>query len=498
MWLIVTQGNPIEKLKARWLTIFLENWYNAQEIKQLVVKHTKDLKGAKLNPDHLTLLTKALAQSRHTSFQERDLLIKSNLSINTLNENLKSSLPSISSKIKQQISDLINEKKFSEALVYAENIPNECDGEKDFLLGKIYQNSGEFKKSEKNYKAANKKGNIDSLNNLAVLYYDHEKYKLAKKYYLEAINNGDIYSLNNLANLYHDHKKYELAEKYYLEAIKIRDNNAHNNLAILYKDQKKYELAEKYYLESIKNGVIEALNNLAVLYHDQKKNELAEKYYLEAIKKGVSDALNNLANLNQDQKKYELAEKYYLEAIEKGHINSLNNLAILYHYLKKYELAEKYYLEAIEKGNIKALYNLTSYYYFSINKSKAIEFYKKIDVKDILEKKLNIVIQLWIGELDGIHKKVFELGREKDGIDNTFIKHLLIHYQNNLTWQLFNDPKIGEQLKNKFKPLFYATSILVDDEKSKLNHLKIPPEIKETVDDILKNIEDLQKQYYPE
>ena len=33
MWLIMTQGNPDQKRKAKWLSIFLENWYNVANLK---------------------------------------------------------------------------------------------------------------------------------------------------------------------------------------------------------------------------------------------------------------------------------------------------------------------------------------------------------------------------------------------------------------------------------------------------------------------------------
>ena len=39
MWLIMTQGNPDQKRKARWLSIFLENWYDPAELKTLTQKH---------------------------------------------------------------------------------------------------------------------------------------------------------------------------------------------------------------------------------------------------------------------------------------------------------------------------------------------------------------------------------------------------------------------------------------------------------------------------
>jgi energy-coupling factor transporter ATP-binding protein EcfA2 len=43
MWLIVTQGNPNQKRKARYLTIFLETWYDADEIRAMVKTHLQNL-----------------------------------------------------------------------------------------------------------------------------------------------------------------------------------------------------------------------------------------------------------------------------------------------------------------------------------------------------------------------------------------------------------------------------------------------------------------------
>jgi GTPase SAR1 family protein len=43
MWLIMTQGNPEQKRKAKWLSIFLESWYDPSELKTLAQKHMDDL-----------------------------------------------------------------------------------------------------------------------------------------------------------------------------------------------------------------------------------------------------------------------------------------------------------------------------------------------------------------------------------------------------------------------------------------------------------------------
>ena len=39
MWLIVTQGNPDQKRKARWMSEFLESWYDKQELQTMAQQH---------------------------------------------------------------------------------------------------------------------------------------------------------------------------------------------------------------------------------------------------------------------------------------------------------------------------------------------------------------------------------------------------------------------------------------------------------------------------
>jgi len=43
MWLIVTQGNPDQKRRAKYLTLFLEAWYDGAELKALAKRHLEQL-----------------------------------------------------------------------------------------------------------------------------------------------------------------------------------------------------------------------------------------------------------------------------------------------------------------------------------------------------------------------------------------------------------------------------------------------------------------------
>jgi len=425
MWLIITQGNPDQKRKAKWLSIFLENWYNASDFKKLAAEHIAHLKNGKTNWNSALLLSKGLCQSKYISVKERDAIIELTENIKGKGiENCLIELPEKYQSIMAKIIKYREEKNYIKAIEIAESIENEEDGTKFFVLGIIYNeqqkyneeefyylkaigkghisalynlallyyNQQKYNEAETYYLKAIEKGNNDALNNLAYLYQDQQKHTEAESYYLKSIEKGQIEALYNLAILYHKQQKYNKAESYYLKAIEKGDIEALNNLAILYADQQKYNEAESYYLKAIEKGKIEALFNLAILYDDQQKYSEAESYYLKAIEKGNIEALNNLANLYADQQKYNGAESYYLKAIEKGDIDVLNNLAILYADQQKFTDAESYYLKAIEKGNINAFNNLAILYADQQKYSEAESYYLKAIEKGKIEALNNLAV----------------------------------------------------------------------------------------------------------
>ena len=301
-----------------------------------------------------------------------------------------------------------------------------------------------------------------------------------------------------MGNLYKQQGKNEEAEKYYLEAINEGHVKALYNLGNLYKQQGKNEDAEKYYLEAINKGNVNALNNLATLYKDQRKNEKAEKYYLEAINEGNVNALHNLANLYNNQGKNEEAEKYYLEAISKGNVNALNNLATFYKDQGKNEEAEKYYLEAINKGNIQSLNNLAFLFYFlNKNKQKALEYIQKaVDIEnDWLPQGKKLIIEIWNGIFNNIEIRALEIVNSgSDEVIKVLLFDLLVQQQKTVVLNLFNHPEVGKTLTEKFIVFYYATLIINNVLEDNLE-LRIPPEVKETVNEVIEKILTEQKKY---
>jgi len=405
LWLIFTQGSPKEKRKAKCLTIFLENFYDAMGLVSLAVDHLKMLKEHKIDPNSAAIKTKAFAQSKYIPSSLRDMLIDSTLQLGDIDDDLKKQIPETTDNIANRIQELLKKNLWPKAIKLADTIEQE-DGIKE----------------------------------------------------------------NFIAYIHSEAKNYEQAEKYYLLAIKKGNVNAIFNVGLLYDNQGKYELAEKYYLLAIEKDYVNAIFNLGLLYDDQGENELAEKYYLQAIDKDYVDAIFNLGLLYDDQGKNELAEKYYLQAIDKGNVSAIFNLALLY-------------------------------YHIGINKKKALELINKPKNQEVKNREamiimiIRIVINVWNGKITGTKDELKTLIKNKQyNYLAVTLENLLYHYQVNLVNELFEDPEFGESLIERYQPIYYAVRLLLGKDHNLA--LKIPPEIKGTVDEILSRVKEKQEFYY--
>lgn len=280
-----------------------------------------------------------------------------------------------------------------------------------------------------------------------------------------------------------------------LENSKIEDSRKCFGLGLAHYFLNDLSNAEKYYHRAIEKGHVDALYNLAFLYKNQGKEEAAEKYYLLAIEKGDVDALFNLALLYDNQGKEAAAEKYYLLAIEKGDVNALYNLALMNQNKGKETAAEKYYLLAIENGHVKALNNLAVLRYFQNRKSDLVKLIEaqsqeKIDLFINSFYESAVLIFLYIGDFSRfkILSDKYLIGEKS--ISSSTMERLLVHRQYHWLYKYFisNQDKVDE-----YNPLYYATLHFLGDKDQEI--LKMPPEIKENVDDILERVKSLQEYY---
>jgi TPR repeat protein/nucleoside-triphosphatase THEP1 len=461
LWLIMTQGGPREKRKVKWLTAFLETWYDGDELKQAYRHFADDLSTGCIDADHAVIRAKGFVHSRLLSVADRDQLIERIEQMAADKKEYTDLLPAKAKDTYQRAGDLIENKEYDIAITALEEIEQD-DAEKDFLLALAFYYKRDYPQAEKNYLQAIDKGETNALNNLANVYTEEgriaeaEKYYLiaidkgvveasynlaniygrlnrieeSEKYYLLAIEKGNISALNNLANLYKEIGRIEESERYYLQAIHKGDVNAVFNLANLYRMLGRIEESETYYLQAIDKGFVEAFYNLANIYKETDRNTEAKKYYLLAIDKGHVKAMNNLANLYMILGCIEESEKYYLQAIDKGVLEALNNLANLYKEIGRIEEAEKYYLLAIEKGNNDALFNL-AYLYMKLGRMEESEkYYLQAIDKGFVNALFNLAnLYMESGRMEEA-EKYYLLSIEKGNNDALFNLAILLYMQN--------------------------------------------------------------------
>jgi len=216
--------------------------------------------------------------------------------------------------------------------------------------------------------------------------------------------------------------------------------------------------------------------------------------------KNSSDILYMLGVLYQEQKEYSKAEEYCLKAIESGDQNALINLGILYQEQKEYSKAEGYYLKSIESGNNDALNGL-SWLYFeqALNINKAIMLVSKNykESKNYFNSHTLATVLLWSEDFSKSDEKFLEWLEYDDALDDKadvtlYLNLLMAKGQLYRAKALFEMPEY--ELKNRYKPIWYALMSLMQDE---FPHeiKKMGDELKESVDEILMEVEDLREKY---
>ena len=468
IWYLMRQGRRREKNKVLWLVKFMQEWCSREELVERTKRHMEALSNTGYHAGHAYFMTEALARLVPGDLQH-ELISKTREFLSMKDKTLLKDLSKSDRELYEEVKKLFEKQDYKQCLGLLEEIKDQTAPSVLYAIGLAHQHL-----------------------------HDTEK---AEKYYLRAIDKGDVSALNNLAYLYGEQKKHEKAEEYYLRAIGKGHVKALSNLAIIYKDQQKYEEAEEYYLRAIDKGDVEALNNLAILYSKQQKYEKAEEYFHRAIDKGYVDAVYNLAFIYKDQQKYEKAEEYYLRAIDKGDVHALNNLAILYKDQKNYEKAEEYYLRAIDKGNVNAMENISMMYYEQKReKKKALEYMERAyeQIKDTKAKSLLIKIMLWNNKTKAAFRLFEELMEDRNNLEKygEMISSCLLFFiakkQYHFLLRFFKEK--DSDLKDRLRPVYYALMHYMKDEYPN-EFRKMGEEIRETVEDIIKETDRLRVDY---
>ncbi len=540
IYYLMRLGKRKNRNRVLWLVKFFEIWCGEKELTDRVQKHIEGLKQNKLYEKQAFYVTQALARTSIATELQHELLSAAKKYLTITKSPFVKDLDKSHIDIIKDVTECVKNERFDIAKKALKN-DGYSDPEIYVIIGTVLQvDKKDFQKAKEYFLTAVEKGGSDAIFTLAVLYHDEFKdFKKAEEYYLMAVQKGNSDAMFNLALLYtNELKEFKKAEEYYLMAVQKGDSDAMFNLAMLYQDEfKNFKKAEEYYLMAFEKGLTGVMNNLAILYENELKDfKKAEKCYLVAVEKGNSNAMYNLALLYKDEyndfkkaeeyylmavdkgesmamydlailyenefKDFKKAEEYYLMAVEKDDSEAMDNLALLYdNEFKDFEKAEKYHLLAAKKGNFNAMNNL-AWLYYELKKDKlmALELQRKAfaELKKDYTAHTYLMILLWNDKIEEAIKLFNEyLNKEnifkeitKD-IQNVFLM-FLAKKQYHFIYKLFEENKFD--IKDKYKPVYYATVKLLGEEYSD-EFKKMPPELTETVDEILKEIEQMAIDY---
>lgn len=184
MWIIITQGDPSQKQKAKWMSIFLENWYEEAELKNMAKSHLKKLKSDACKFDEVLLLSKAYSQIKYITTDERDEIIDlTNKLGKDLLLDLIIRLPETFDSIKSKIVKLLRDKDYDKALELTYEIENEADGAKFFIIAVILIIQKNFIKAKQYVKLVEDKNNEFALFLFSIYYLGQIELIKAGKYF---------------------------------------------------------------------------------------------------------------------------------------------------------------------------------------------------------------------------------------------------------------------------------------------------------------------------
>ncbi len=436
IWYLMRYGRKKEKNQVRWLTRFLEEWCNREELVERAHSHMKALRTNTVYENCAYYMTEALAKT-DLPYDVQDSLVKET----------RKYLREKGSRLTKDLSE--SDRELSE-------IAKQCFDEKkyDMTIKKLMSIRTVNKSEEYNIALCH-----DKLNN----------YSQAEKYYKIAIKSGHIGAMNNLGMLYEKHNEFVKAEENYKMACENGNPVALNNLAIFYENKKKdYIQAEKYYKISSEKGYSSAMFNLALLYQNYKKDLIKAEYY-------------------------------YKLAIEKGHAGAMNNLAIFYEEQKKdWVQTELYFKMACENGNKLSFRNLAwSYFLHGVKKEIALDYVKKaVEQNDDIKTKLTYaIILIWnnlVESATAIAKPIFEDGEiyKFELLTKTYLMLILAKKQYSFAHKLFTESKI--ELRERLKPIYYALMYFMKNEYPD-EMKKMGSELEQTVMEIVEEIKEMAK-----
>ncbi|UJP65812.1 winged-helix domain-containing protein [Mongoliitalea daihaiensis] len=491
IWYLMRNGNRRDRKKVKWLTKFLEMWYDDEEsINSFIERHISHLKSGKYHPKSALLLAEALVDSEKIDVFKLDVLIKETSGI--LSEEQKSQLPDIERRKFSLAKRYYDQGDLEGGIDVLERIPKRSHYQR-ILLTYFYLEKKDLKNALKEFESISE----ISIGDLKVVKFLSAELK--KPDVLEKILNNSPKiskgkSFLTVAEAYLRLNKKDLAEVNFKKAIAENEEEAFLKLADFYEDVKNFEKAEFVLKAGLKSDAVSVYDLL--------------DFYLLRLPTGKED-IQSAGELLLSLPESDLDYFFYKSLIL---LIELGSSVEEPDYQVKAREFQIFLERACTRFNEEKVYDereefitynlLTSYLQFSLDKKKARNLMNLVLEREKVPNQLLVKFS-FLMTWERKFKEAIELIENQLHLDevfkdsylidqlNTTILLLLAKDQYHLVFGIFS--KFNE-FKEVLKPTYYALMTLLKEEYP--NELvKMGDELTQPVNDILYTIKEMKLKY---
>lgn len=174
LWLLMTQGGPKQRREVKYLTAFIENWYDKDDFYSVYSNFLAGLKAGKWKPDYAASMTKAFAHSSYLMVEDRDLLITETRELPGMKDEWLMELPELAREIIDKAKIALSKYQFEKAISLLASIEQVHEG-KARILSQLKELVTKFETGEKTYLDQINKGSTTAIEALAFHYYIYKQ-----------------------------------------------------------------------------------------------------------------------------------------------------------------------------------------------------------------------------------------------------------------------------------------------------------------------------------
>lgn len=483
IWYLMRNGDRRDRRRVKWLTKFLEMWYDDEEsIESFLERHILRLKSGLYNSKSAILLADALVELNKINPSKLDQMIEATSAI--LNDDQKSSFD-------------YGLKKFG-------------------LAARLFK-SGDYEKAVDVLERTRERNNYHKYL-LSYLYFLLDRFECAVLE-ISNVKNAEPEDLELLINQCILLKKPDVLAQILNLSPKINSEDLNIALGMAYQALGEVDVAEKYFMHALDLGSRKAFEPLGQVLISKGDLVNAEKFYLKGYEIGaiqqydiIDFYFSNFKSVNSEVRKKLITEispsdpyyNFYHGMDIMYSEEELNDE--LYTTMREFfensvfdfdtaKIRDSKYQQAV--GN-SIILNLG----FPEKKKLVEEFLPRLDEIESLPMPLLIyqsISLIWIGKYqkarDILNSKGFleESLKSESLLEdlNDALLLLLAKHQYHLVLDLFSK---NENLKEVLKPTYYALMTLIKDEYPN-EIIKMGEELTQPVTDILERIEEMKDEY---